>query len=75
MSQPMTAQSQDFAETRENAQILVHGAVKLVSLVQHWRDRVRTRRALLALDDHMLADIGLSRCDALREAAKPMLKD
>ncbi len=31
----------------------------------------RQRRALLALDDRMLKDIGISRTDALREGGKP----
>jgi len=31
---------------------------------------VRTRRDLAAMDDRMLADIGLSRADALREAGR-----
>ena len=33
----------------------------------------RQRRALLALDDRMLADVGLSRADAYREAHRPFL--
>lgn len=36
-----------------------------------WMERVRTRRALLTLDDRMLLDIGLSRADAWHEAEKP----
>ncbi|NMQ19553.1 DUF1127 domain-containing protein [Candidatus Competibacter phosphatis] len=38
------------------------------------RDRhavYRQRRELLALDDRMLKDIGLSRADAFREGSKP----
>jgi uncharacterized protein YjiS (DUF1127 family) len=38
-----------------------------------WRTAMRTRRerrALLALDDRMLSDIGLSRSQAYREATK-----
>ena len=35
-----------------------------------WR-RLRTRRALLGLDDGQLADIGLSRAEAEREARLP----
>lgn len=31
----------------------------------------RQRRELAALDGHRLADIGLTRADALREAARP----
>ena len=38
-----------------------------------WRayDRWQQRHALLELDDRLLADIGLTREDALREARKP----
>lgn len=50
----------------------LHGAIRqaLVTLrIWHWR--IRTRRQLLTLGDRMLADIGVSRVDASREAAKP----
>lgn len=33
--------------------------------------RHRSRRDLLALDDRMLKDIGISRADAFREGDKP----
>ena len=37
-----------------------------------WRlARQRTRRALAQLDDRMLADVGITREQALREAEKP----
>ncbi len=36
-----------------------------------WHDRVRSRRILRALDDRMLRDLGLSRCDAEQEGGKP----
>jgi uncharacterized protein YjiS (DUF1127 family) len=36
-----------------------------------WLHRSRSRRALLALDEHELCDVGLSRADALREGSKP----
>ena len=36
-----------------------------------WRELYRQRRALLALDDAMLKDIGISRVDALQEGNKP----
>jgi uncharacterized protein YjiS (DUF1127 family) len=32
----------------------------------------RTRRALKHLDDHLLADVGLSRDDAEAEARRPL---
>lgn len=34
-------------------------------------ERARERRALMALDDRLLKDIGLSRADAVREWSKP----
>ena len=36
-----------------------------------WQDRANQRRDLMVLDDWQLEDIGISRCDAAREAAKP----
>ena len=33
----------------------------------------RERRALLSLDERMLADVGLSQADAYREANRPFL--
>ena len=35
-----------------------------------WMERDRQRRALQELSDHMLQDIGMSRCDVYREASK-----
>jgi uncharacterized protein YjiS (DUF1127 family) len=39
--------------------------------IASWGERVRQRRALVSLPDHMLKDIGISRVDAWREAEKP----
>lgn len=36
-----------------------------------WMVRMRQRRALMRLDDRLLADVGLSRGDALEEFSKP----
>jgi len=36
-----------------------------------WWERSRQRRALQALDDWALKDVGLSRADAMRECDKP----
>ena len=36
-----------------------------------WRQRAAERRALAALDDRLLADIGVTRADAERECAQP----
>ncbi|MDG4553204.1 MAG: DUF1127 domain-containing protein [Candidatus Competibacter sp.] len=46
----------------------------LIGMLAWLHDRhavYRQRRELLALDDRMLKDIGLSRVDALRESGKP----
>ena len=50
----------------------LHGAVrKALVTLRTWHWRARTRRQLLTLGDRVLADIGVSRVDAFREAAKP----
>jgi len=40
-------------------------------LIARWIECARQRRALGELDDRMLRDIGITRCDAARECAKP----
>jgi uncharacterized protein YjiS (DUF1127 family) len=40
-------------------------------LIPLWLERTRQRRDLRGLDARLLTDIGLSRYDAEREAAKP----
>lgn len=45
--------------------------VALFDTVATWNERRRQRRALEALPDHLLQDIGLSRADAVTEADKP----
>ena len=47
------------------------GMVSIVETMLGWLERARQRRALMALSDHMLHDIGLSRAQAHGEAAKP----
>jgi uncharacterized protein YjiS (DUF1127 family) len=36
-----------------------------------WRERARSRRHLMALNDYMLRDIGIDRTAALSEGEKP----
>jgi uncharacterized protein YjiS (DUF1127 family) len=43
----------------------------LVGLLRRWCRRARERRLLAALDDRMLADIGITRADQARECEKP----
>jgi len=40
-----------------------------------WQDRAMQRRKLAEMDYAMLADIGISRVDALAEADKPFWRD
>lgn len=40
-----------------------------------WREVARQRRALLALNDRMLKDIGISRAEAEQEARRPFWHD
>jgi uncharacterized protein YjiS (DUF1127 family) len=50
---------------------LAQRADRVITALLRWHELARQRRALLSLDDHMLKDIGLSRADAAREAARP----
>ena len=45
--------------------------VRLVEVLQDWRDRARQRHHLAMLDHHMLRDIGLSSADVEHETDKP----
>lgn len=47
------------------------GKSRVVELLALWIGRRRQRRALAALDDHLLRDLGLTREDAVRESGKP----
>ncbi|HUK59187.1 MAG TPA: DUF1127 domain-containing protein [Stellaceae bacterium] len=40
-----------------------------------WLQRRRERAQLLQLTERELRDIGITRCDALREAAKPLWRE
>ena len=40
-----------------------------------WQELARQRRALGAMSDHVLKDLGLTRADALREAGRPFWDD
>ena len=46
-------------------------ATSILDMAKCFYQRTVQRRRLAAMDDRMLQDIGISRVDALREAAKP----
>jgi uncharacterized protein YjiS (DUF1127 family) len=50
---------------------LHHVLARIGSEVAEWRRRSRGRRALAAMSDRSLRDIGLTRYDADWEASKP----
>lgn len=60
----------NMARTKHHLRLDCGGWVKIWHAFEDSVERWRQRRLLLALDDRMLKDIGLSRCDAEREAAK-----
>jgi uncharacterized protein YjiS (DUF1127 family) len=51
-------------------QALVSGTAPAI-IISHWAIRRRDRRALAALDEHMLEDIGITALEAHEEASKP----
>ena len=52
-----------FVSLRESKQ-------SLAARIAQWRDRARSRRQLLDLDDRLLSDIGLSRYDVLHSKSR-----
>lgn len=48
-----------------------HALLRAVETVSAWHERAHQRRALMALSDQMLRDIGISRAEAERESTKP----
>jgi uncharacterized protein YjiS (DUF1127 family) len=49
---------------------LVSGTAPAI-IIRHWAIRRRERRALAALDGHMLDDIGMTAREVHEEASKP----
>lgn len=59
-----------------NAGAQLRGVLRTTLTTLHtWHFRARSRRRLLTLDDHLLADIGKSRQNAAREVAKPFWQE
>jgi uncharacterized protein YjiS (DUF1127 family) len=60
---------------RQAAIGLTQCSIHATDAVQRWRERDRQRRALQNLNDDMLKDIGLSRCDVYRESSKEFWRE
>ena len=68
------SQSYSIKEPVRAGSIVAAGQAVLTSLADMtiiWLNRHQSRRDLSELDDRLLADVGISREDALREAGKP----
>lgn len=46
-------------------------ASRAIAVLYEWQERASTRHRLMALDERMLKDIGLSAATAKREGRKP----
>jgi len=55
--------------------VLAEIGKSLVSCLREWRQRSRVRAELAAFDARMLRDIGITRCDAIREISKPFWRE
>jgi uncharacterized protein YjiS (DUF1127 family) len=51
---------------------LVDAILRLFATLALWQERAAQRYRLLGLDERMLKDLGISRADVEREAAKPV---
>jgi uncharacterized protein YjiS (DUF1127 family) len=58
-------------ETMTSLPPLARALMGLAVAVLAWEMRIRTRRSLARLDDHILRDIGLTSFDAETEVSKP----
>lgn len=66
MSDMLAPVSVDAADRRRRS-VIRH----LLSRLASWHGRYRQRLDLAELDDHLLADIGVTRQEAGRESARP----
>ena len=62
-------------ERHEAVGALRHLLAKMAAELGEWRRRLRDRRALAAMSDRSLRDIGLTHYDALHEADKPFWRE
>jgi uncharacterized protein YjiS (DUF1127 family) len=67
----LSHQARDLSSNRSGVAAAGGLLVALFDRLADWSERRRQRRALEALPDHLLSDIGLSRADAEQEADKP----
>jgi uncharacterized protein YjiS (DUF1127 family) len=68
MSKPLV---QGWAFTLHQQDDSSSPAIDWLDTMRIWSSRISERQALAELDDRFLKDIGVSREEAVREAAKP----
>lgn len=71
MSHALASAQIALLSTQPSLPVAARAFVTAAVIVTTWDMRRRTRKALLKLDHHDLYDIGLTRQQALAEAAKP----
>ena len=54
--------------------VLAAGPARVVETLGEWRGRIKGRRQLLALNERLLTDIGMTRADAESRARTPFWK-
>ena len=64
-----------LAPAERGAATIRSRAASLLRYILTWSERARQRRALRALDEWVLKDIGLSRADVMREYDKPFWQE
>jgi uncharacterized protein YjiS (DUF1127 family) len=70
----MSVHSLPAARERLGRGLQARAAIGWARLLR-WHELARQRRALLALSDDMLKDIGITRSEAEREARRPFRRD
>ncbi|MEL6475775.1 MAG: DUF1127 domain-containing protein [Pseudomonadota bacterium] len=73
-SETMACGKRACAEIGTDFQPIDPNWYRLGAMILLWQDRARQRRALRRMDPDRLADIGVTRDQALVEAAKPFWK-
>jgi uncharacterized protein YjiS (DUF1127 family) len=75
-ARPATSAPMTFPKAlRALAGVPVRALLKMLDAYLSWVEVSRQRRALLALSDDMLKDIGISRTQAEVEGSKPFWRD
>ena len=65
-----TSQSLALLAASPRLPLLAAVAVRFAGVVTQWDHRQRSRKALAALDDHMLDDIGVTYAQARKESRR-----